>query len=303
MKHRAQFIWLLCLLGLAMTGTAQIPFGKKQIPPVTNNKEALTLSLYSKDAGAIPYITYDTVIHQFVRRGPGQPSSIPDANSKTISGTSARGAQNSQSIFHLTKDINTLSESFPGNNPVNLIYSFAVLNDVSYFFADDGIHGRELWRSDGTAGGTYMLKDINPDGGSGDGNIIAANGLLYFSAFTPDNGTEPWVSDGSEGGTHILKDLIPGQGSSNANQFVKADNDVYFVASQFGNSEQIWKTDGTEANTYMVKDLIQSGIGFNIFELTSVNSQAFFVAYNFGTGYQLFTSDGTEWGTYEVRDI
>jgi ELWxxDGT repeat protein len=69
--------------------------------------------------------------------------------------------------------------------PANLS-GFAVLTAVGnrlYFMADDGVHGTELWTTDGTAGGTVRLTDINP--GSGSSFPIgpeAAGGSLYVIA-------------------------------------------------------------------------------------------------------------------------
>jgi ELWxxDGT repeat protein len=42
------------------------------------------------------------------------------------------------------------------------ISEMVILDDVLYFNADDDVHGLELWRSDGTAAGTVMVRDIEP---------------------------------------------------------------------------------------------------------------------------------------------
>ncbi|GAB3511260.1 ELWxxDGT repeat protein [Emticicia fontis] len=84
-------------------------------------------------------------------------------------------------------------------------------DDIFYFTAIDPTYGAELWRSDGTAVGTYMVKDINP--GTADSrpqDLGVIDGICYFSARTAENGREIWKSDGTEAGTIIVQDLNPG---------------------------------------------------------------------------------------------
>lgn len=321
MKSKITFLTTFALLYLALATNAQkfyypkpnsdqIAFGKKLPPPPTSERDAAIEKMYGKKNMDLPSTTFDTLLRQFVVTTPGskslQFSSSPSySNSGAVQ--TATNAKTTPSGFHLTKDINTATVgSYPYNNPANALANFAVLNNISYFAANDGIHGAELWRSDGTAAGTYLVKDIIPgnDSGAAVNGLIAANGLLFFAASTNDNGVEPWVSDGTEQGTHLLMDIYPGSYGSYPNQFVNVNGSVFFSVSTYGYNNQLWKTNGTEAGTVLVKDIQQSGIGYgNIFELTAVNDIAWFIAYTYNTGYQVFRSDGTDVGTFSVKDI
>src|SRR5262249_40455119 len=77
------------------------------------------------------------------------------------------------------------------------------LTDVGgtlFFSAFDPVHGTELWRSDGTAAGTVLVKDIRPGTspygypyGSRPSDLAFVNGALFFSADDGQNGREPWI--------------------------------------------------------------------------------------------------------------
>src|SRR6266853_1734002 len=59
---------------------------------------------------------------------------------------------------------------------------FTVFNNALYFSADDGVSGRELWKTDGTEGGTALVKDINPTADSSPSGLKVFGNALYFSA-------------------------------------------------------------------------------------------------------------------------
>jgi ELWxxDGT repeat protein len=59
----------------------------------------------------------------------------------------------------------------------------AIVAGTLYFTADDGVHGRELWRTDGTPAGTRLMHDIVPGPpASSIGQITAIGPRVFFSA-------------------------------------------------------------------------------------------------------------------------
>ena len=65
---------------------------------------------------------------------------------------------------YLIKDINQASNS---DSPFNL----TVANNVFYFAATSPGYGTELWKSDGTANNTVMVKDIYT-GSTNENNLL-----------------------------------------------------------------------------------------------------------------------------------
>jgi ELWxxDGT repeat protein len=196
----------------------------------------------------------------------------------------------------LVKDINPGAES-------SLPYFFTPSEDsLLWFTADDGVFGTEIWRSNGTESGTFMVKDI-VQGFSFPTHLIAAPGRLYFNLNFSGLGEELWTSDGAEAGTMIVKDIRPGSASSNPNFHCNLGATLLFSANAPNLGHELWKTDGTEAGTVLVKN-INAGNGDSYPSyLTNVDGTVFFWADDGVHGDELWKSDGTEAGTVLVKDI
>jgi ELWxxDGT repeat protein len=209
-------------------------------------------------------------------------------------------------------DINNSKDGNPSNNNLydpNPQYDFlsrkfqyAVLNGIAYYTADDGIHGEELWRSDGTGAGTYMVKDINPGANSSGVRAITVSGnKIFFRADNDFSGIELWASDGTSSGTNIVKDISP-WGSSSPSFLTDVNGTLYFFVDYSYVADQLWKSDGTDGGTVMVSDFLsQFGVGYAS-QLTTAGKHLYFVLNQYYDP-ELYTTDGTFGGTHLVKNI
>ncbi len=187
------------------------------------------------------------------------------------------------------------------------IHDYAVIDEVIYFSANDGIHGDELWRSDGTLIGTFMVKDIFPGKITSRVKELAVFGdQLFFSADDGVNGMELWLSDGTAAGTHLLKNINAGSAPSNPEYFTEVSGTLFFVASNGIHGAELWKTDGTADGTMMVRDIRPGSGGSHPTSLWNGNGKLLFVPdqpYADPGNIEPWVSDGTSNGTLQLGDL
>jgi ELWxxDGT repeat protein len=210
------------------------------------------------------------------------------------------------SIFPQTPEL--LLDINPNGNSVTQRIAIYNFNGTGYFAADDGVHGTELWQTDGSTQGTSFVKDLREGAeGSVPHAFCALNNKLLFGANDNSGYEELWISDGTAQGTVPLKTISTDLTKpSYINSITSMGNQAFFIADDGIHGSELWITDGTTAGTRMVKDIEPTanvGALFSSSMPTVLDNKIYFKAKESVYGCELWVSDGTEAGTILVKDI
>lgn len=202
-----------------------------------------------------------------------------------------------------------------GKNDFSLINRFFPTENGLYFvgrtFQDGVLRHNQLWKTNGTAGGTYKVAQLSgesaiPEYFHLNTTIPPKNvrNIFFFPVGTNTSATELWRSDGTSAGTFPVK-----TGISSPRDFGMVDNVCYFIAYDSIHGSEVWRSDGTASGTYMIEDLYPgpgSGAAGANYANMEINASAFkgryyFVGYTPETGNELFATGGTDPETIRAR--
>ncbi|WP_162628132.1 hypothetical protein [Arcticibacterium luteifluviistationis] len=206
----------------------------------------------------------------------------------------------------LVKDINGFSNGYTNNTFEQFITdrNFYSLGDYIFFTADDGIHGRELWSSNGTSAGTSMLSDFNS--GSQDSQIKAYFnhlGNFLFTASDSLNEARLWQSNGSVNGTVLFE---PSSNEVFSNYYPLksvANGDLYLAAFHKDYGYELTKLNNNVLS--LVKDIedYTNPLSNNLDNTLVINNNLFFLYDDGKRGYEYWITDGTENGTNLTQEL
>src|SRR5262249_18358288 len=189
-----------------------------------------------------------------------------------------------------------------------------VMHGELFFSAWDPRHGRQLWKSNGTAAGTVRLTHVAAPADADPQDLAVADGELFFSARDPRHGRELWKSNGTAAGARLVRDIVPGPAGSGPQDITYALGPqgfaapprvlVYFSAWTPGHGRQLWRSDGTAAGTVMITNVNPGPAGLAPAGIAPFSDAPAMSSGNDGRhGREPWVTDGTTAGTHMFEDL
>jgi ELWxxDGT repeat protein len=197
----------------------------------------------------------------------------------------------------MVQDLNTS----PANTALSML---GHVGNVAIFEEADQDHGSELYRSDGTKDGTFLLRDIAPGTRSSDPRFFASTDNAIF--FTVNSGflNTLWKTDGTVAGTTKVADVEPVGATTGPH--VVVGNILFFIGFEDPKDARrtaLWKTDGTTAGTVRLTGEIAND-SLNAYQtMAAFKGMVYFAANDTAHGTELWRSDGTAGGTKRFVDL
>lgn len=170
-------------------------------------------------------------------------------------------------------------------------------NGKLYFFATSS-NGEEPWISDGTTGGTFMLKDIAPGNQSSTISLehmqfVEFNDKMYFRVLLGNLALRGlYETDGTVAGT---KQVFSSGGNSISDMIV-FNNKIYYTLDIAGNSTAptLNSTDGTATGSIFIDSLYNASIDqVEGSQMTILNNQLYLRIKHNTLGSELFKLDAS----------
>jgi ELWxxDGT repeat protein len=184
-----------------------------------------------------------------------------------------------------------------------------LLNGTRLIVASDRLHGRELWRGNGSPASWSLVRDIHPGPASGFASLTALqlqvlDGRVYFAADDGQHGIELWSSDGTTAGTRLVKDINAGAGHALDPFWVQAvQGQLFFGADDGVHGRELWRSDGSAAGTRLLTDIYPGPSSSQAAPLAVVNNRVVIQANDGTHGAELWWSDSRQSGAQLLLDL
>jgi ELWxxDGT repeat protein len=164
---------------------------------------------------------------------------------------------------------------------------FTPVGDQVFFTAATPKLGRELWRTDGTTSGTWLVRDLTQGPSSSVmSQFLAGDRVVYFRRQS-GGAWDVWKSDGTNDGTTMLW-----SGPNEPRLLGVTRNGLLFVVD----FQHHWVADGSDAQTREIRALLGLPFGNTVI----VDGVAWFAPQR-GSDHGIWRSDGTKEGTRLVH--